>query len=133
MNRWLPDLLQVFEGEKYVIWFDAHSHKPSSPHVRIVLKNGHTTRDHVKAWVHATEFATSQVGVRVGTNPDVQSLLEGVRASRSNVAALFPKFLEYIQKAGWDLDAAAGGFVTGLPTSIDTASESGGGEDKKSA
>lgn len=124
-GRWLPELLQLFEGDKYVIWFDAHAHRLSPPHLRVVLKTGHTARDHIKAWILATEVAASRIAKRELGSIDVQSLLGDVRSSKAVVDGLFPQFLEYVQNAKWDMDAAAGGLMTGLPVIIDVTTTSG--------
>ena len=129
-ERWFPELLQLFEAEKYVIWFDAHSRRLSHPHLRVVLKAGHTPRDRIKAWAHATELVALRTTKRESGSVDVSNLLEDVRSSKAIVDGLFPQFLEYVQKARWDMDAAAGGLMTGLPTVIDVVPTSDS-DDKK--
>lgn len=130
-NEWLPKLLELFKAEKYIIWFDAHSHRPSRPHLRVILKMGHTTRDHVKAWIHATELASLRDVAHVKGRTDAQTLLEDVRSSKDVIDTLVPRFMEYIQRAKWDIDAAAGGFITGSPMVIDTSSDDNASENKK--
>lgn len=126
-STWLRDLLQLFAGEKYILWFDAHAHGPSVPHLRVVLKAGHAPRDHMKAWLHATELAALRHGPRRGA--DVVSLLKDVRESKETVDAQFERFVLCTKSAGWDAEAAGGGFVTGSPMVVTVGGN--GADDRK--
>jgi len=113
-------LLQLFADEKYVLWFDAHADPAACTHLRVVLKAGHTPRDQMKAWAHAFELASLREERRTA---DVASLLEEVRKSKAVVDSQFDAFLVHTHKAGWDIDAAAGGFVTGMPAVIEVSAD----------
>ena len=134
---WFVSLIDRFEVDKFIVWFDRHAH--SAPVLHIILKDGHTLRDQLQAWALATEVASRCVdngadndsanakSVSFGerTLQDLERILD--YALRS-VQELFPAFLSEMPKAGWDLTAAAGGFVTGLPTTLYIGPE----EDRKS-
>ena len=133
-------LIDRFADENFIVWFDRGSH--SVPVLHIILKEGHSVQDHLQAWVLATEIAsrccsdppkpdsnTSAIlgVIRPGSAPlhDLEKILDDAQAATRD---LFPAFLAEIPKAGWDLAAAAGGFVTGLPTTLYVEPE----EDRKS-
>lgn len=124
---WFISLIDRFSDEKYVVWFNRWASTASVVH--IILKEGHSVEDHLKAWILATELASrcneSSIPFRDRTLDD----LEGVsRDAHEAVKELFPKFMSELSRGEWDLAAAAGGFVTGLPTIL----HAGQGEDKKS-
>jgi hypothetical protein len=123
-HDWMPTLLRLFNEEKYVLWFDVHINDASFPHLRAVLKTGHTPRDHMKAWVHATELASLRHAA--GRTADISTLLEELQTSKTMVDGLFDTFVTYARKAKWDTEAAAGGLITGSPYVINevTADES---------
>lgn len=62
---------------------------------------------------------------------DVYRLLEDVRTTKEQVNRLFETFVEYTNRAKWDAEAAAGGFVTGLPSIIEVSQDVDSLEDKK--
>lgn len=122
-------LIDRFAEHKFVVWFDRHAY--STPILHIILKEGHTIQDHLEAWLLATEIATrcaaSSDPVLLGKRsfPDLERILNDAQGA---IRESFPSFLSEIPKAGWDLAAAAGGFVTGLPTTLYVEPE----EDRKS-
>ncbi|GJE93724.1 RUS1 family protein [Phanerochaete sordida] len=118
-------LLRLFADAQYVLWLDAHADPAAGTHVRVVLKAGHTSRDQMHAWAHALELARAREARRAA---DVAGILAEVRAAKEAVDAQFDAFLAHTHKAGWDMDAAAGGFVTGMPAVIEVSAD---GEDKK--
>lgn len=53
---WVASLLERFADENFIVWFDRRAH--SRPVLHIILKDGHTPQDQLKAWVLATEVAS---------------------------------------------------------------------------
>lgn len=105
-------VIAVFTDEKYLLWFDARSRR-SYPELHIILKEGHSPVDHVKAWLHALELAeVAKVDIQ---NSDAPTLLAHVRSAKRIVDSTFDEFMEAARKRQWDIDSAAGGFVVGLP------------------
>ncbi|KAI0088999.1 vitamin B6 photo-protection and homoeostasis-domain-containing protein [Irpex rosettiformis] len=127
-------LLDTFSSENFIVWLSRDIHPKSNPLLHIILKEGHTSSDHLKAWTLATEFSSriAHSPLKIGTHRHrFDDLLETLQSAKETVDELYPGFCEAIKKEGWDLGAAAGGFVTGLPTTVSI--QSGVGEDKKSA
>ncbi|EKM56438.1 uncharacterized protein PHACADRAFT_253558 [Phanerochaete carnosa HHB-10118-sp] len=117
-------LLQAFVDEKYVLWFDPHADPAAAAaHLRVVLKTGHTPRDQMKAWAHAFELASCRAQEERRAVTDVAGLLEEVCRAKAVVDGQFEAFVVHTRKAGWDVDAAAGGFVTGMPAVIEVSAD----------
>lgn len=122
----LLDLFDLFSSANYVVWFGA---TPSpSPELHVVLKDGHGVQDHLKAWVLATELASLAEVANGHADRSLEELMDALQQAMLAVDELFPQFLQGMREVGWDLDAAAGGFVTGLPTTVNIEY----GEDRKS-
>ncbi|KAF3036967.1 hypothetical protein E8E12_007957 [Didymella heteroderae] len=124
----LPDILEVFAHEGYILWLD----ESQTREVRIVLKKDCTALDQLKAWVHALTL----VRVRSQTPPsaflkgehvgqDVQRLAELLQILKQN-NELFDKYTPSLRSAGWDLDMAALETRAGLRALIDRTKDSSG-------
>jgi hypothetical protein len=122
--RWTADatpsniaaLLSLFSDDRFILWFDRIA-PASTLTLHIVLKDGHTPSDHARAWVLATELASRCVMHRTGAMSFAE-LVGMLREAKQTVDTLFPGFVEVLRGVGWDEAAAAGGFVTGLPTTV---------------
>lgn len=141
-TKWAKDLtsgqilmlFDEFSSENFIVWPSPEISSQSVPVLHIVLKEGHEPSDHLKAWALATELASllNARGQNKGTVSEqtFEAILAALQQARRTVESTYPGFLEAIGREGWDLGAAAGGFVTGLPTTISV--ENGVQEDKKS-
>ncbi|KAI0701993.1 vitamin B6 photo-protection and homoeostasis-domain-containing protein [Cytidiella melzeri] len=119
-------LIDIFAEENYIVWFDHKAQTNLVVTMHIMLKDGHAVEDHLKAWILATELA-SLCGTPVRRERTSTELMNALLDAKHTVNELFPEFLDKMHEAGWDLTAAAGGFVTGIPTTIHIES----GEAKK--
>lgn len=108
------ELLAIHQNENYLIWFEAGC-RLHSPHIIVVLKEGHRPMDHLRAWLHASELASC---IHSDTRPSTADMLAAIREARGIVDTHFTSFLEAISKVGWDLDAAGGGLITSGPRTI---------------
>jgi hypothetical protein len=107
----LSELLHVYEHEGYILWFDQ-----SQSEGMIVLKQGCTPMDQLKAWAHALMMA-QDVRARKEKNGLQQLENEGSTRSKEVVVelrhalqetrVLFAAFTDRLRDAGWDLDLAA--------------------------
>ena len=124
-------LLNMFADENFIVWLSREIPSHSMPDIHIILKEGHAPSDHLKAWALATELAVElrNHGVKPVSARHFDDILGDLQIAKKAVDSLYPAFRQAIEKEGWDLNAAAGGFVTGLPTTVYV--EKGVGEDKK--
>ena len=140
-------LHRLFETERYLTWFDAGCLSPDktgvtdfvikrgvvssgSLRVHISLKEGYTTRDQIKAWVHAVELCR-RVAAQTKSSPteDIDAVVAIVSAF-GVVEHQFSSFLDGMGYVGWDCVDCA--LLTGTPSVIisDIGNDSGL-EDKK--
>jgi hypothetical protein len=108
----LSELLQVYEDEGYILWFDR-----SQSEAMIVLKQDCTSIDQLKAWSHALVLAQSarakmeKNGSQRQPKDDGSTLSKHVVADLQNALQktheLFAAFTGRLRDAGWDLDLAA--------------------------
>ncbi|KAF2399224.1 DUF647-domain-containing protein [Trichodelitschia bisporula] len=89
----LTELLDLYADEAYILWFDPHS---STAH--IVLKQGCTPEQQLKAWCQGLLLAkkTSEAG----------SSTEGAETLRE-ITRVFSEYSRRLRVAGWDLNSAA--------------------------
>ena len=147
-------LLNLFEAEGYLIWFDAGCLSPSlhniddktgvtgygfvikrsvvlsgSLRIHISLKEGYTTRDQIKAWVHAVELCRRLTAQMKGlSTSDIDAVLAIVSAF-GVVERQFSSFLDGMGHVGWDCVDCA--LLTGTPSVIISDGNDSGLEDKK--
>jgi hypothetical protein len=95
----LEELLDVFGEEKYVLW-PAESAEQAA---LIVLKEGCTAVDQLKAWAHALLLAKRLQG---GTSSKDRFLTE-LRQTLKDTRRVFEKQVDALNKKGWDLNVAA--------------------------
>ncbi|KAF2799044.1 DUF647-domain-containing protein [Melanomma pulvis-pyrius CBS 109.77] len=107
----LSELLHLFSNEAYVLWFDDQAE------ALIVLKQGCTPMDQLKAWTHALLIAqkgrarTRTDGTQHQPEDDGstldQRLLDELQSTLQETCGLFATFAGKLRDAGWDLDLAA--------------------------
>ena len=152
-------LLQIFETERYLIWFDAGCLSrglrrdvdiidikdkagvtgivikrgvisSGSLRVHISLKEGYTTQDQLKAWVHAVELCRSIAAQTKGSSTMDVDAVDAIVSAYGTVERQFSSFLDGMEYVAWNcMDCA---LLTGTPSVIisDLGSDSGL-EDKK--
>lgn len=124
----LPDILEVFAHEGYILWLD----ETHTREVLIVLKKDCTAQDQLKAWLHAlilvrlrsqdppSAFIKGEhVGVQVQRLGDLIHTLQ-----QSN--EVFNKHASALRRAGWELDTAALETRAGVRALIDRRKTSTG-------
>ncbi|KAI0077116.1 DUF647-domain-containing protein [Panus rudis PR-1116 ss-1] len=116
-SSWLSELLSIFSQERYIVWFDFSSSPLScKPRFHILLKEGHTAEDHLKAWVFASDLATacSRSGSVYERTP--AELIQEVKMQMQLFDERFRGFVDALKSAGWDVDVP--GLVSGSPKTV---------------
>lgn len=144
-------LFHLFEVEGYLIWFDARCLSPSlhikdetgvtgfvikrgvvpsgSLHIHISLKEGYTTRDQIKAWVHAVELCRHLTALtKTSPTKDIDAV-DAIVSAFGVVDRQFSSFLDGMGYVGWDCVDCA--LLTGTPSVIISDRNDSGLEDKK--
>ncbi|CAL1708524.1 unnamed protein product [Somion occarium] len=139
---WTSKLLDVFADEKFIVWFDL---RPSifsifplslvvraspKPRFHILLKEGHTSTDHLKAWAFTCDLASfSGIGYPWESPVGLVKEIEYVKVAFDEA---YEGFVDDVKRAGWNVDVQ--GLVSGSPRVISVEKiEHGakGYEDKK--
>jgi hypothetical protein len=104
----MSELLDVFADEAYILWPATVSHEAV-----IVLKEGCTPIDQLKAWAHALLLARRQRGRYPGskpgdddTSPSKDRLVAELRRALEDIRGTFEEHVGALQDNGWDLDVA---------------------------
>lgn len=101
----LPDVLQLYAAEAYLLWF-------AQSRLIIILKDGCTAVDSLKAWTQALMLAQrlrSETGHSSLATKE-RSLQDNLTVAKSTLEAttqLFTTCTERLKREGWDLDTAA--------------------------
>lgn len=102
----MSEVLDVFVDEAYLLWPAS-----SADHVLVVLKEGCTPMDQLKAWAHALSVAKrlpSTWGKPVADRPSLaRDRLAEVRRTLVDTRTMFERYAAAMRDAGWDLDVAA--------------------------
>ncbi|KAH9881603.1 hypothetical protein IAQ61_000330 [Plenodomus lingam] len=102
----ISELLHVFVDEAYILWPAS-----SAGHFLIVLKEGCTPMDQLKAWAHALLLAKGYSLPGAKSVVDQTSLagnrLADVRRTLADTRTMFEKYSGAMRDAGWDLNIAA--------------------------
>ncbi|KAF9527615.1 vitamin B6 photo-protection and homoeostasis-domain-containing protein [Crepidotus variabilis] len=122
-----PELFDLFEREKYLIWYENHAAGCSHPRVHIYLKDKYTSNDLLKAWVHAVEVCRT-VGQRV-RREHLPPKADYVKDAYLYLDTHFSFFLSKLRAADWDTVESA--LMTGGPTAIITDVTFAPSEDRK--
>lgn len=107
----LSELVRLYDGEAYILWFDG-----SRCEATIVLKQGCTPIDQLRAWAHALLLAQRTRMKRSererqpkddGSGSDDQVLLlADLRSTMEEVRKKFETDEERLRDVGWDLSVA---------------------------
>jgi hypothetical protein len=104
----LSDLMDMFANEAYILWF-----ADSNYEAIVVLKEGCSPLDQLKAWVHALLLAREMRRDVVGDAPDpgdkslAQGRLAAMRRTLETTGELFRKYAPALEEQGWDLHVAS--------------------------
>jgi hypothetical protein len=98
----LPDILDIFANEAYILWFADCGYEAV-----VVLKEGCTLTDQLKAWTHALLFATLAERLHAPGAMSSMTRPEGMRVTLQEVNELFVKYVPLLEQKGWDLSVAA--------------------------
>ncbi|KAF1921931.1 vitamin B6 photo-protection and homoeostasis-domain-containing protein [Ampelomyces quisqualis] len=104
----LSDLMDVFASEAYLLWF-----ADSDCEAIVVLKQGCTPIDQLKAWTHALLLAQKLTGHLSGHKPKGDDALRAddrlavLTSTLEDVSDIFVKYTTLLGQNGWDLDVAA--------------------------
>lgn len=142
-------LLYLFDAERYLIWFDAGCLSQSLVHVKdktgivikrdvvssgslrlhISLKEGYTTQDQIKAWVHAVELCRRlRAQTKSSSTGDIDAI-DAIASAFGVVERQFSSFLDGMGYVGWDCVDCA--LLTGTPSVIISDGNDSGLENKK--
>jgi hypothetical protein len=104
----LSDLVDVFASEAYMLWFDESEYEAI-----VVLKDGCTPLDQLKAWTQALLLAREVRGHVVADKPDrddtslAKGRLAALRRTLEAADGLFRKHTAALEQKGWDLQVAS--------------------------
>lgn len=97
----LAYLFRVFSEEKYVLFFDTRARIAT-----VVLKQGATPTDQLKAWMHALLVArTMQQGPEEGQ--DGEEITTVISSCLARISTIFQEHGEALAQAGWDFESGA--------------------------
>ena len=111
----LRRLLEVFERELYVLWFDTQAST-----AYITLKEGATVKTQLKAWLHGL-FLAREGGNEIKNSNRGQ--FQRLATSLEHTTKLFNEYDGRIQTAGWDPTIAALETHSGTRLAIQANSE----------
>ena len=120
----LPELVDVFANEAYMLWFADADYE-----ALIVLKEGCTPIDQLKAWAHALLLAQRVRGQVPGRQPEhddtspPREQLAVLRQTLNEASDVFEKYIEVLEQKGWDLDVAALETRAGSRVQMETCKE----------
>ncbi|KAF2491100.1 DUF647-domain-containing protein [Lophium mytilinum] len=92
LDSTLSELAELYRDEAYMLWFDV-----ARSEALIVLKQGSTPIDQLKAWTQALMVARSKQA----------DSLTGLRMGLLEVSKTWKQTAEKLGAAGWDMDVAA--------------------------
>lgn len=102
-TKQLPKLLDTFEKELYILWFDQNTST-----AYMTLKEGATVRTQLRAWLHGLLLAREQAERR---NRSISSakfdMLQSLAETLARTSKLFDEYEHRLIRAGWDVDIAA--------------------------
>ena len=101
----LDDLMELYEKEQYLLWYDVASRK-----VLIALKDQVSNESQLKAWTHGLLVTRSYAqAARSSSGSDMSETarLETLRSMLQGLDKTFPSHISRLKDAGWDLDTAA--------------------------
>ncbi|KAG6897313.1 hypothetical protein C0992_002615, partial [Termitomyces sp. T32_za158] len=132
-NEHVPSrLLEIFAQERYLLWYDPRclyfgleceeqDIRGGPMHLHIVLKEGYSGTDQLKAWCHAAELCrTLPLGTRaretLQSAEKISGALDPIDTTLRSTSREFPNFLIALREAGWNVDDIV--IVAGSPKAI---------------
>jgi len=125
-------LFDLFGKERYLLWYDHQCLHPSGSRpgqsirgpirLHIVLKDGYTTNDQLKAWTHAAELceiASHEPRDIKGIDSsdfDDDEALTLLRVTYQQTIRSFPDFIERMRATGWSTADVA--LLSGSPKGV---------------
>jgi hypothetical protein len=98
----LRRLLEVFDQELYVLWFDTHAST-----AYITLKEGATVKTQLKAWLHGLFLAREGGSKDSPMSAAKRGQFQRLAISLERTTKLFNEYDGRIQAVGWDPTIAA--------------------------
>jgi hypothetical protein len=120
----LPELMDVFADEQYILWFADNAYE-----ALIVLKEGCTPIDQLKAWGHAlllAQVVRGQDGGHQLESDDAssgQKSLAELRETLEQTRDMWEEYANVLEQEGWDLGVAALETRAGSRVQIETRKE----------
>ena len=112
----LVRLFQIYAKEEYLLWYSL-----SDRTVYLILKEQISVRSQLKAWAQGLVLVHRLGQVQLATSAK-EKLLESVESSLLEVSNCWPRCMERLKAAGWDLDIASLETASGTRINVDTKS-----------
>ncbi|KAG6862673.1 hypothetical protein C0993_002043 [Termitomyces sp. T159_Od127] len=123
-------LLEIFAQERYLLWYDPRclyfrlggeeqDIRDGPVHLHIVLKEGYSGTDQLKAWCHAVELCSTLALSARETSKSEDKLfgaLDVINTTLQSTSLEFPNFFKCLREAGWNVDDIV--IMAGSPRSI---------------
>lgn len=109
-------LFQIYAKEEYLLWYSL-----SDRTVYLVLKEQISVRSQLKAWAQGLLLVHRLAQIQLATSA-TEKLLESVESSLLEVSNCWPRCMERLKAAGWDLDIASLETASGTRINVDTKS-----------
>ena len=102
-TRPLNQLCKIFDGENYLLWYDAKSRNAC-----IVLKTDISPRYSLKAWAQALLVAHRlNMDGEHATSARHDQIFETLQSTLTSLSKHWDHFIERLIAAGWDVEAAS--------------------------
>ena len=108
-----PDIPRFVVCRAVRLIFETVRPKPAQPQVHVLLKEGHISSDHVKAWAFASDLA---IAIEHLPTLDATAVIEKIQEVKKEFDGLYATFLVDIKREGWDVESSA--LVSGSPRVI---------------
>lgn len=122
-----PVLLDLFAGDRYIIWFDHGCLRQEQndtilcgpiTRLHIFLKDGYTNDDQLRAWIQSVEVCKITTSARQQNILQPISALSLLKTTHGQVSSQYRDFVKKLQSVGWNTDDSA--IMTGSPASVIT-------------
>lgn len=104
------EVLEMFEGERYVLWFNHRALEDGEKGVlvrrlwlHVMLKEGHGPRDHLRAWIHAVEVGMMwrERFPREAKLATIDGVMGVIRGAQAVVKERLEGFTSELWSRGW--------------------------------
>ena len=126
-------LPELFQTERYILWYDPKSlrsslSKPSRNDpldLHILLKEGYTPQDQLRAWAHAAELCRLVASLRMASvhEKEEEDPLSLVCTALDTSTRAFPDFIKSMRLSGWNTNETV--LMAGAPNGVLTQITSG--------